>query len=255
MNVIRTENPSQRQLKDLLALQNTCQSHDQFSLTLPLEEDCLCYLLYDKENLLSALCAVFDEGTGWECYGCTLPDERRKGYFRLLLEHLEAEAEDSELIFPACPSCSDAIEALNAIGAVFWYSEHMMELSLSSPLPVPAFKVPGLSEEITIQPKPDRLRQEKDYRFFHRGSLAGQCFLDFSGSQVYFYGFEICKELRGRGLGGACLTKLLKSLSSLPDSVRPKRILLQVSGQNLPALRLYEKTGFQPFESLSYYVY
>lgn len=255
MNAIRTEHPSPRQLKDLLFLQKACQSHDQIPLTFPLEEECLCYLLYDKDHLLSALCAVFDESTGWECYGCTLPGERRKGYFRLLLDRLETETGDFDLIFPAYPSCLEAIGALNAIGAALWYSEHMMERSLSASLSEFPIEALRLSNEITIRPEPDGLNQEQGYRFFHKDKPAGQCFLNFSGSQVYFYGFEIRRELRGRGLGNACLLALLKRLSLLPASIRPKRILLQVSGRNLPALSLYEKTGFRLTESLSYYVY
>ena len=62
---------------------------------------------------------------------------------------------------------------------------------------------------------------------------------------------EIAEPLRGRGLGEAMIRKLQALVPALGIST----ITLQVSGDNLPALGLYKKTGFRIAETLSYYLY
>ena len=48
---------------------------------------------------------------------------------------------------------------------------------------------------------------------------------------------------------------MLRKLQSLTPDLGLNSLTLQVSGKNLPALGLYEKTGFRIAETLSYYLY
>ena len=62
---------------------------------------------------------------------------------------------------------------------------------------------------------------------------------------------ETAEPFRGRGLGQA----MIRQLQDLTPAIGISTLTLQVSGDNLPALRLYKKTGFHITETLSYYLY
>ena len=130
MNLIRTNEPDARLSKDLLILQETCNEYDQISFSFPLEEESICCLLYENERLLSALIAFFTDSDTMECYGCTLPGERQKGYFTSLLKGLVNDYPDCDFIFPVYENCRDGIKTLQAMEASFCYTEHFMERSI-----------------------------------------------------------------------------------------------------------------------------
>ncbi|WP_243134402.1 GNAT family N-acetyltransferase [Enterocloster asparagiformis] len=48
---------------------------------------------------------------------------------------------------------------------------------------------------------------------------------------------------------------MIRQLQDLTPAIGISTLTLQVSGDNLPALRLYKKTGFHITETLSYYLY
>lgn len=68
---------------------------------------------------------------------------------------------------------------------------------------------------------------------------------------VCLHHVEIFPEFRGRGMGKQMICLLLERLAEC----HVRTVILQVSSDNLSALRLYEKTGFQITETLSYYLY
>lgn len=256
MNMIRTKAPSETQISDLLHLQETCKKHDNISLTFPMEEECIFYLLYEEDGLLSAICTFFNENGDYECCAYTLPLNRQQGYFTMLLEELLKETEDHDLVFPADETCEDTVLTLHAIEADLWYQEHLMELSSSAFLKTGLTKNNRFSDSLTLAMTCDGENEPSLCTFLINGSPVGSCYLDFRGqSASYFYGFEISESLRNQGLGSACLSLLLDTLFLRPGSEKIKKIILQVSGQNGPAMALYKKAGFQITESLSYYIY
>nr|WP_314459369.1 GNAT family N-acetyltransferase [uncultured Clostridium sp.] len=254
MNLIRTTVPDALLSKDLLLLQEACNKHDHISLTFPLEEDCICCLLYENERLLSALITFFTDSDTMECYGCTLPGERQKGHFTSLLKELVNDYPDCDFIFPVYENCQDGLKTLQAMEATFCYKEHFMELS-----------IPMSEKSIILKDSKDgggltiSSSRHSDgpicYEFLKDDSVVGTCSLDTQENNAYLYGFEIPKALRGQGLGTACLRLFLKTYVSLPGDQRKNIIYLQVSDENLPAVSLYKKAGFHIRESLSYYLY
>ncbi|WP_077611206.1 GNAT family N-acetyltransferase [Clostridium sp. Marseille-P2415] len=255
MNIIRMKNPGELQKNNLLLLQETCQKHDRLSLTFPMEEDCVYYLLYDEDSLLSALCAFFNENGDCECCAFTRPEKRRLGYFTLLLNEFLKEADDCDLIFPIDESCPDTVRTLEAMGTFFWYSEHIMELASTAILETKPLKRNSLCDELTVSAASGPVTGPTQYMFFMNDSPIGSCYLDSREQAAYFYGFEIAENLRGKGLGNACFSLFLETLFSQPAEKKPKKLFLQVSGQNKPAMAIYQKAGFKITESLSYYVY
>lgn len=256
MNMIRTKAPSKTQISDLFHLQEACKKHDHISLSIPMEEECIFYLLYEEDSLLSAICTFFNENGDYECCAFTLPANRQRGYFSMLLEELLKETGDNDLVFPAEETCEDTVLTLDAIGAELWYQEHLMELSSSAFLNTDLTMNNRFSESLTLSMTRDGEKEPALCTFLTEGSPVGSCYLDFRGqSASYLYGFEITENLRNQGLGSACLSLLLETCFSRPGSEKLKKIFLQVSGQNVSAMALYKKAGFQITESLSYYIY
>lgn len=253
MKIIRTKQLDLHQLEDLHALETACRSHDQTSLTFPTEDGCLFFLLYDEETLLSAFSAIFNEFETCSCSAFTLPSCRRRGHFTRLLEELLKESDECDLLFLADDSCADAKHTLDAIGAELLNREHMMELRLPAPSPGPD------SRAVKFSPALSPRDEDTLYTIRVNDQPAGSFHLIFQNETVYFYGFEIQEPLRNQGIGtraaAALIEELNRSARPQPEDLTVSRVLLQVSGDNEPALALYRKLGFAFTETLSYYVY
>lgn len=77
----------------------------------------------------------------------------------------------------------------------------------------------------------------------------GECCLAEWSDGVYLFGMLVYARFRGQGFGTRILAALIAKLSEKGCS----RIVLEVSSDNLPALRLYRRMGFQIMESVSYF--
>lgn len=258
MNYIHTKNLSPSQKISLLSLSAACQKHDRIHLSCPVNEGENFFLLYDNQNLISALTLFFPENDLCECSAFTQPEHRRRGHFSQLFDAALREIQryeeelslDVELCFPVDTGCPDTKAVLQALEAEFWYCEHLMSLSLNE---MSNFHRSPFDNFIAMS-----RQSEHEYHFLLADSdaqnpavLVGRCHLAIQNSSAYLYGFEITERLRKQGYGEACLWKQLSVLTH--SGIR--RITLQVSGENAPALALYKKAGFQITETLSYYLY
>ena len=170
-----------------------------------------------------------------------------------LLEELLKESGECDLLFLADDSCADAKHTLDAIGAELLNQEHMMELRLPAPSP-------GLdSRAVKFSPALSPRDEDTLYTIHVNDQPAGSFHLIFQNETVYFYGLEIQESLRNQGIGtraaAALIEELNRSARPQPEDLPVSRVLLQVSGDNEPALALYRKLGFAFTETLSYYVY
>ena len=77
----------------------------------------------------------------------------------------------------------------------------------------------------------------------------GECCLSEWSDGVYLFGMLVYARFRGQGFGTRILASLIAKLSEEGCS----RIVLEVSSDNLPALHLYRRMGFQIMESVSYF--
>ncbi len=217
------------------------------------------YLLWQDPSpgagrLLSAL-AILPDGPGTlECIALTHPDHRKEGHFSQLLSHMLKTHGDYDILFPVSGICPDTQAALYAIGAELDHVELLMEARTACLPPLP------ISEDRLV-PQPHGPSPDTDLSWFlypapgeklRPDAPSGSCrTTPVSGFCVCLHHVEVLPDLRGHGLG----TRMLQLLSARLWADGITRVILHVSGDNLPAIALYKKTGFRIIETLSYYLY
>lgn len=222
---------------------------------------------------LAAVLAAIASPDEVECIAMTAPELRRRGFFTELLDAAADFFDDTDLILPAKSDDAETCLALEAAGAEKLSTEYRMEKKLTtgteeaSSSPVKGTSVPeetdARSEQasragsagltMAVDKGEDGART---YTFCVSDTAepavyAGLCRTLQEGASACFYDFEIDEKLRGRGLGRAALSLVLEHLRAAGT----RKVFLHVSGDNLPAVRLYEKAGFAVTEAMDYYLY
>lgn len=219
----------------------TCRKKEPLTLSFP-TEDADLYVLYEEEGNILSVCAFTkeDEET-YECSAFTAPKYRQQGLFSELFDTaLALLPEDVNFLFYTDQKSPDTLKALEAYEAEPLFHEYMMELSGS----------PSMRDFSSVSVSMTGSTEARTHTY-HYQSPYGVVNISVFSSYYYLYGFEIRKELRGKGYGHAMLCEVLNDLNvrkSMP-------VRLQVSGENIPALSLYKKAGFQITETLSCYIY
>lgn len=278
------------QIGQIQTMVNKCTNMDGTSLSFPFEESDL-FLYFEHDGaIVSAIAFIPMEDLLYECSAFTDPEFRGQGLFSELLDAgIDELPEDSELMFYADKKNSAAATVLKAIGAELDSEEHMMELlpenffiAVSRTDSPHSSSVPSTSS-ISIHPEFLDIDGTPTLRFHSDHAV-----INFSifPSHYYLYGFEVEESCRGKGYGTKFLNEVLTELlernisgtSSGPGkktdssarftddsgtgsaisavvTMPPRPVLLQVSGDNAPALALYKKTGFRITETLCCYLY
>ena len=212
--------------------------------TFPVDEADL-FVLFEIDGTIRSAAAFFSEGDDtYECYAFTDPAYRHQGLFSELLEiAIETLPEDAEFLFYTNGTDPDTQAALLALEAELVFEEHMMEIDLASSLT----KAEKLSENpVTITSAAIEGTLTRRY-----SNPYGSVNISVFSSHYYLYGLEIKEEYRGKGYGNQLFNQVLLDLASLD----PLPLRLQVSENNIPAVSLYKKTGFQITETLFGYLY
>ena len=263
---------------------NTCTAHDHTSLSFPFEDAALfLFSEYDRRTV-SAIAFVPVDDLLFECSAFTDPEFRGQGLFSALLDQgIQELPEDSELLFYVDQKDRNTAAVLEAIGAEQDSEEHMMEL-----LPEDFSTAVRRTDHAESAAAPSGFLTDVQLETLDIDGTLTLCFrsghaiVNFSvfPSHYYLYGFEVERSQRGKGYGTSFLQTILVGLfsdtenlltdlytgrtvsdapvpaSSCAGSSDHKRpVLLQVSGDNLPALSLYKKTGFRITETLCCYLY
>ncbi len=212
------------------------------------------FAICEVDGVLRAAAAfIREDDCTCECYAFTEPSYRRQGMFSELLDlAIETFPEDTEFIFYTNGADPDCMATLKALEAELIVEEHMMEIQLKNRIVSPAdratpadrtfFRLPPLTMTIST---PDGTLTR------HYENQNGSVNIFVFSSYYYLYGLEIHEELRGKGYGRQLLNQVLDDLASH----NPLPLRLQVAGDNLAAVSLYKKTGFQITETLFGYLY
>lgn len=258
-HIINTHTLTEKQRQAVQDLVSLCCQNDGIHLSYPFgldPEECEHYLLFSPDQtLLGALGLVFyDYGTA-ECSAFVHPDYRRQGCFSKLFDLAVNACEDLDILFPVSERCPDTMAALQALGAELDYKEHQMEL-IMTPESVSRrgrITLPSLFvDPSTVYDKDTLWKFARSRTSDADAPAVGTCrtFL-LSEECVCLHHVEILPQLRGLGYGTAMLSLLLQRL--FDKGIR--KIILQVTDDNTPAMALYKKTGFRITETLSFYLY
>lgn len=270
-------------MTDLVTL---CRQKETISLSFPLpsaEDEVMIHYFAALEHTLcigvAAVCLFplhSDENCcefSYEITAFVHPDYRRQGIFRTLIE-LFLEKEQLTWQDPRIQFLSDRRCLAAALTAAAWNmkqisAEYLMQLDLSirpdNPSPIRITRCRNrrlLASHYShiFQMAPDIGRayvdmilaeEENTIPFLIRmkNTPIGSGYLIQSNPEkAYLFSFGILPEYQGHGLGLASLQALKEFL---PESC--KLLTVQVSGQNIPACRLYEKAGFVMTQQLLYY--
>lgn len=264
-----------RQIREMV---NTCTAHDGTSLSFPFEEGELFLLVEEDRRILSSIAFVPVEEKLYDCSAFTHPDFRGQGFFTDLLNAgIEALPEDSELLFYSDKKDRLTAAVLESIGAEPDSEEHMMALDpedfFSAVRCEDLSKASGIPSASYLDIHMESADIDGTLTLFFHSAHAAVNFSVFP-SHYYLYGFEVEEACRGKGYGTGFLKEVLCRLWNLPanspscpplfaelPSVRGtsvpalRPVLLQVTGDNVPALALYKKTGFRITETLCCYLY
>ena len=258
---------TQKQQQEIADLTAFCRRHDGTDLSWPADEEDLTHFLgYLPDGRLAACLTLIPyEETLAECCAFTHPDFRKNGFFSRLLEEALAQYPDADLLFAVSEDCRDALKTLEALGAEKDSEEHMMECNLGSwPITHPSGSAdstgaaqqtgsPAETETAAnFHPFSITRTSETEYTLHRSGILCGTASAEpVSETAVCLHHVEILPEFRNKGCGTAFLQLLLPELAGNGF----QKAILQVAGDNAPAIALYKKTGFSITKTLSYYFY
>ena len=229
----------------LTDLFNTCFPASDSLDSLPADADGF-WLAEDENGELTGCLLLFQTGVhSWEGIPLVHPSYRRQGIFSALLANAcktDSCPGEDELFFSVRPWQTQWQQVLEAIEAEKTCEEYMMEYSFD--------EIPTASAQ-SKTPVSDRLTLS--FQKSEGTALAPHvsCLLSSHGNSVYLYQLLTEKEFRRQGLASDFLQSLFPRLKALGFS----SVRLQVSGENLPAMALYKKTGFHITETLSFYLY
>ncbi len=237
MRVLKTDYIGKKRRKDLAELIAGANAADGTRYS-TIDDADVYGLIYDEENRLLGAAAVFymgDTRNGLpiaELAAFTRPDCRRQGYFRRLLEKLGPELEGYALRFAVYKN-EAALQTLSALSAVPGHEELMLSISTD--------KFSGEDAQpawLTIDAGEGRAFSEQS-----------ECWFRSFGDSVYLFGVQTYANYQRKGYAEA----LLKAVLAYFYASGTGTAILQVSSENLPALRLYERLGMEETERLSYY--
>ena len=224
--------------KSLLRLVARCREAEPFTMTLPSGADDAVFLLLYSGRRLAAALVLCPSGDGTsEALAFTHPSYRRRGFFRQLVREARGTA-GARLVFTADQFCGNAPAAAEALGLKPCAEDLLMERTLRGS------GIPGDRQDafrIHAFPSADPEDTSVLYEARSGGTLLlSLLVLPRADRAAYVFGVEVPEELRGAGTGSRVLPAMLRRLKR--DGFL--RVLVHVSGDNVPAVRLYRRCGF-----------
>ena len=256
------------------ALEAICKAQDGLTGTLFLDPSLNanpsmpCLLTLSEQGELSAVLTVFSPSLAeLELVGLTLPSERRKGYFRVLVRAAAELAQSfsiPDLLFSCERMSGSGIAAVLALGAALDFTEYRLRFdqkALASQRPVPTgltLREATLSDledlcaisSVTFSEPPEQTRRfllraleapnRTQYIAHLDGKPAGIGAIGYEEGEATVFGLAVSPELQNQGIGRGMLALLLSDVIArgVDD------IAIEVDSTNARALHLYLSCGF-----------
>lgn len=270
-------------IRQIRAVEAVCQAHDHLQGTMFLDTSLnfdpnmkTLFLLYKEDTLVSVLALFVPSKTEAEVSAYTLPDRRRKGYFKELLDAARTEMVKfgvPDLLFVCESNSEDGKKAIEAMPVDYDFSEYLLRYcgSLEDAKDDLLAKVKlyeakekdledlvWLSREIFNNNPNDARRLianaiESKSRIQYIAKLGdipiGMGNAAMEADETSIFGFGVTPPFQGKGYGGTILRLILLDLKNRGRG----KITLEVDSTNDKAYRLYQKCGFQMETAFDYF--
>ena len=242
MNIIKTRDLSENMIDQINSIVEAQDKEQHLPLYFDFsDERCVYYLCYESEILMSVSALFEIDNNIYEIIAFTDIDNRKKGYFKALLNYLYSDLKaGTELSFICERNFLPAIECAKKLSFDYDSTETMMELDLST------YQGDGI---------PDIDIYEEDNNIFYIyykdeeiGSFSFYTF-SFDVCDIYFHSFNIYEDFQNKGLGKLSMRAILLFLQNIGKT----KIHLQLLLENTPAYRIYQDLGFSISSEISYY--
>lgn len=234
------------------------------------------FLLYEENKLVSFLFMFIPTKEEAEISAYTLPDYRKKGYFKRLLSEAVEELKKYDIkdILFVCENQSlSGKECINSLGADYDFTEYYMKFDKNSNVLDKAdefqtkFYIPDKSdikrlayvssqvfeenyeEEIKFITDCFNSTNRKNYATVLRDDIIGIGSGYFGYEEVAIYGLGILPEFQGKGYGRELIFLIVKHLLENGHD----NITIEVESNNIRAFNLYKNCGFVIETAFDYY--
>ncbi len=282
MQILELRELDKNQIKEIENLEETCKNYDKtkggafLSNEINFNKEINCFLLlYEEEILVSFLAMFIPTSQEAEISACTLPEYRRKGFFKRLLESAINELRKydvREILFVNETSSNDGKLTLRKFNVKYGFSEYLLvyekdkfnktqnKLKLYEIINQDVDEIAKLHTDIfnkTLEEGKaiiNRAIESKDrisYMAKIDNEIVGICSISLEGSNAFICGLGISTKYRGLGYGKEILSKGIEKALTLDI----KDIYLEVDSKNHIAYNLYINNGFIIKTQLDYYRY
>ena len=242
MNIIKTRDLSEDMINQINSIVEAQDKEHHLPLYFDFsDERCVYYLCYKGENLMSVFALFEIDDNIYEVIAFTDTANRKKGYFKALLNYLYADLKTgTELSFICERNFLPAIECAKKLSFEYNCTETMMELDLST---YQGDEIP----DINIYEEEDNIF----YIYYKDGEIGSFGFytFNFDTCDIYFHSFYIYEEYQNKGLGKLSMRAILLFLKNIGKT----KIHLQLLLENTPAYKRYKDLGFSISSEISYY--
>lgn len=282
MQILELRELDKNQIKEIENLEETCKNYDKtkggafLSNEINFNKEINCFfLLYEEEILVSFLAMFIPTSQEAEISACTLPEYRRRGFFKRLLESAINELRKydvREMLFVNETSSNDGRLTLRKFNVKYDFSEYLLvyekdkfnktqnKLKLYEIINQDVDEIAKLHTDIfnkTLEEGKaiiNRAIESKDrisYMAKIDNEIVGICSISLEGSNAFICGLGISTKYRGLGYGKEILSKGIEKALTLDI----KDIYLEVDSKNHIAYNLYINNGFKIKTQLDYYRY
>ncbi|EGW37639.1 GNAT family N-acetyltransferase [Desulfosporosinus sp. OT] len=272
---------NKKAINEVLNLEKVCQEHDKLKGSVFLDTSLnfdqsikSTFLLYENRELISILSMFIPTQEEAEISAFTLPEYRRNGYFKALLDKAVEELRklDIQNILFVCEKQSISGKGVSTtLNAEYDHTEYSMRFNKTRyeyrdmfrlSLITTHFKDLNKLIDISMKIFNDGYEDSKSiienclqsetrelYLAVLNDEIIGMGSINQERDEALIFGLGIVPEHRGKGYGKELLQLIIDRLWQMGKT----ELMLDVDSDNVCALELYKKSGFQIEVAFEYY--
>ncbi len=283
LEIRKLTNFNEKVSKEIREVEGICKNHDGVNGNLYLDTSMnfhqdikSIFLLYKDNRLVSLLTMFIPMNEEAEISAYTLPEYRRKGYFKRLLEEAIEEVKKYHipyLMFICEPESNDGLETIKKLNAELDFTEYSLrynssssEMKLKNAPNISLQKaeqndldgIISLSQEIfnddfevakSIITKTLEANNRIQYVAKLEGKRIGIGSVSLENNEASIFGVGVSPKYQGKGFGRELIMLIINELNSKGI----ENIMIEVDSLNERAFKLYKSCGFQVEASFHYF--